>query len=84
MGKAKQLKEKWSKINEQEGVIMAWDRVSGKGNITAGTQSFEVSPELVKSFGDEKLALEGKDCEFTTGTVDGKEMVTSLTVKGAE
>lgn len=83
MGKAKSLKEKWAKLNENDGVIMTWDRASGKGNVTAGTQSFEVSPELVKSFGDEKEALEGKDCTFTTGTVDGKEMVTSISLKGA-
>lgn len=83
MGKAKTLKEKWSKINEQEGVIMTWDRATGKGNVTAGTQSFEVSPELVKSFGEEAEALEGKDCEFSTGTIDGKEVVTSISLKGA-
>lgn len=81
MGKAKSLTEKWKKINEQDGTIVTWDRFTGKGNISAGTQSFEVSPELVKTFGDEAEALEGKEVEFTTGTVDGVEVVTSIKLK---
>jgi hypothetical protein len=81
MGLAKSLKEKLKSINEMEGVVMVWDRAGKKGSITSGTQSFEVSPELVASFGDEAQALEGLSVDFEVGQVDGKEMVTSLSLK---
>lgn len=81
MGLAKSLKEKLKSINEMEGVVMVWDRAGKKGSITSGTQSFEVSPELVASFGDEAQALEGLPVDFEVGQVDGQEMVTSITLK---
>jgi hypothetical protein len=81
MGLAKSLKEKLKSINEMEGVVMVWDRANKKGNITSGSQSFEVSPELVASFGDEAQALEGLPVDFEVGQVDGQEMVTSITLK---
>jgi hypothetical protein len=81
MGKAKSLKEKLKGINEKDGVVGVWNRQTGAGTIHSGTQSFEVNPELVKSFGDERQALDGLPVSFETGTVDGKEMVTSVSLK---
>lgn len=81
MGQAKNLKTKWSKVNEQEGVIATWTRQTGAGLVSSGTKSYEVNPELVKSFGDEKQAIEGLACDFEVGTIDGKEVVTSISLK---
>lgn len=81
MGKAKVMTEKLKKLSEREGVIGTWDRSSGAGTINSGTQAFEVKPELVKSAFEDREAVEGLEVDFEVGSVDGKEMVTSVNLK---
>lgn len=82
MTRVKSLKEKLTKIFEREGVVITWDKASGLGTISSGTKSYSVNPELVKSFGDERMPMKVREVTFEVGDVDGKEMVTSIALKG--
>lgn len=79
--KAAQLKEKFKKILEMDGVVTKWDRSTGAGLVSTSTKEYEINPELVKSFGDERMPMDSRDVTFEVGEVDGKTMVTSLSLK---
>ena len=82
MGKANELKARLIALSEREGVVTDWNAKTGAAVVSSGTKSFEVSPELVKEFGDERMFMRDKEVTFEVGDVDGKQMITSLKLKG--
>lgn len=83
MGKATALIERMRPLMEQsgEGFVVKCDYATGQMIVRGeDNNDYEVSAEVAKGLADEKRPLQTKKVKFSTSNVDGKEMVTSISV----
>lgn len=83
MGKATELIERMRPLMEQsgEGFVVKCDYATGQMIVRGeDNMDYEVEAETVKGLASENRPLQTKKVKFSTSNVDGKELITNISL----